>query len=306
MSRKTRWPARSGPWLASAGIALSLFLNGASLLIAREPRNRHEASHEKGNARPVDLLAGVDVSDFDRLLHTYVSDEGWVDYGHLVQERGALNRLLASIGEASPSKFESDHARLAFWINTYNAMTLADVLDTTYGKHKSVREVAGFFVRRRHLVAGEQLTLDEIEKRGRDLHDPRIHFSIVCASASCPKLQRFAYTTEKLDGQLDQVAREFLEDPNRGLRFDVKSNDLYVSPILKWYAGDFTGTSGGAGTFWARAKATVSGSELLDFVARYAPPEVAHRIQEKPPTLHYFEYDWSLNSLDTHAPGDKR
>lgn len=146
------------------------------------------------------------------------------------------------------------------------------------------------------------MTLDEIETRGRNLHDPRIHFAIVCASTSCPKLQRFAYKAQVLNNQLDQVARQFFADPNRGLRFDPQKNELYVSPILKWYAGDFTGSSG---SLWARAKATVGGSELLDFIARYAPAEVGERIKENPPTLHYFDYDWSLNSLNTHAARTK-
>ncbi|MBS1867838.1 MAG: DUF547 domain-containing protein, partial [Acidobacteria bacterium] len=142
---------------------------------------------------------------------------------------------------------------------------------------------------------------DAIEKHGRDLHDPRIHFAIVCASASCPKLQRFAYTREKLEGQLAEDARGFLADPKRGLRYDAARNDLFLSPILKWYAGDFTGQS----SFWARAKATVSGSELLEFVARYAPAEVAAAIKAHPPAVHYFDYGWSLNSLDTHQGTSK-
>jgi hypothetical protein len=247
----------------------------------------------------------IDTSDYDRLLHTYVTDNGWVDYSGLARERGGLNHFLQDLAKASPSDFKNNGERLAFWMNAYNAFTLAAALDTVYGKHQSVRQVSGFFDGRKHAVAGARLTLDEIEKHGRDLHDPRIHFAIVCASASCPKLQRFAFTGEKVDSQLDQAAKEFLADGNRGLRFDSKSNALHVSPIFKWYAGDFTGTSGGAGSLWARAKATLSGSELLDFIAKHAPPEVARHIRENPPTLHYFEYDWSLNSLDTHTPGGK-
>ena len=267
------------------------------------PKMDQATSTAKGETQQSGPPPVIDTSGYDRLLHTYVTDNGWVDYAGLARERGALNQFLQDLAKASPGDFKNNGERLAFWMNAYNAFTLGDALDTVYGKHKSVRQVSGFFDGRKHSVAGEQLTLDEIEKHGRDLHDPRIHFAIVCASASCPKLQRFAFTGEKVDSQLDQAAKEFLADGNRGLRFDSKSNALHVSPIFKWYAGDFTGTSDGAGSLWARAKATVSGSELLDFIAKHAPPEVARHIRENPPTLHYFEYDWSLNSLDTHAPG---
>jgi hypothetical protein len=251
-------------------------------------------------------ITALDATGYDRLLRSYVIDNGWVDYAGLARERGVLDQFLQELGKASPSDFKTNQEKLAFWINTYNAFTLADALDTVYGKQEGVRKVEGFFNGRKHLVAGERLTLDEIEARGRNLHDSRIHFAIVCASTSCPKLQRFAYTGERLNSQLDQAAREFFADPNRGLRFDPKKNELYVSPILKWYAGDFTGTTGGAGSTWARVKATVSGGELMNFIVKYAPPEVTDRIKQNPPNLRYFDYDWSLNSLDTHSSGAKK
>ncbi len=290
-----------GSW----GSARVLLATGALLLFSAqgsggELRNgRHAATGQALAAQETPVL---DVSDYDRLLRTYVNDNGWVEYAGLAREHAALNRFLEQLATVSPTGYRRNSDRLAFWVNSYNAFTLADALDTVYGKRHGVREVSGFFDKRKHAVGGEQLTLDEMEKRGRDLRDPRIHFAIVCASTSCPKLQRFAYSGEKVDSQLEQAAREFLADPNRGLRYDAGRNDLYVSPIFKWYAGDFTGSEG---SLWARTKATVSGSELLDFIARYAPAAVAARIRQHPPTLHYFDYDWSLNSLDTHAAGTK-
>jgi hypothetical protein len=44
----------------------------------------------------------------------------------------------------------------------------------------------------------------------------------------------------------------------------------------------------------------------LNFISKYAPTDVANHIKLNPPTLHYFDYDWSLNSLETHSPGTKR
>lgn len=302
MFRKTG-RKRCRNWISVGALVAMVIQSGGQQVSATEGWKLLDAPSERtGQVGEVDQARVLAVSDYDRLLHTYVTDDGWVDYAGLARERGTLNRFLDDLGKASPNEFKNKDERLAFWINSYNAFTLADVLDTVYGKHQSVRQVGGFFDGRKHAVGGEQLTLDEIEKRGRDLHDARIHVAIVCASTSCPKLQRFAYTSEKLDSQLEQAARGFLADPKRGLRYDASRNDLYVSPIFKWYAGDFTGSEG---SVWARAKATVSGSELLDFIARYAPADVAGRIGERRPSLHYFEYDWSLNSLDTHPGGSK-
>jgi len=307
MPGKLRTASRGVFAIAGLGFAIMLFLAGRTEATHRDLSiTRDLNAAVPGESRGTTLGPSPDVAVYDRLLHMYVTDDGWVDYGGLARERGALNGFLDELGSTSSTSLKDDAERLAFWIDSYNAFTLADALDTVYGKEEGVRKVEGFFNGRKHLVAGERLTLDEIEARGRNLHDPRIHFAIVCASTSCPKLQRFAYTGERLNSQLDQAAREFFADPNRGLRFDPKKNELYVSPILKWYAWDFTGATGGAGSNWARVKAAVSGSELMNFIAKYAPPEVADRIKQNPPILHYFDYDWSLNSLDTHSSGAKK
>ncbi|MFN7947177.1 MAG: DUF547 domain-containing protein [Blastocatellia bacterium] len=237
-----------------------------------------------------------DHGGLEKILATYVNDNGWVDYAGLLNNRAALDDYLKSLATASPPQFPNDAERLAFWMNAYNAFTVADVLDDVYQKHQSVREVKGFFDTKKHRLAGEDLTLDQIEKRGRELKDPRIHFGVVCASTSCPKLQRFAYTGPQLEEQLSRITREFLTDPSRGLRADRDRNEVHLSSIFKWYAGDFTMSS----SVLARVKAEVSGSEVLDYVKKHAPAEVVQFIIESNPTVKYIDYDWSLNAQETH------
>lgn len=292
MTRKIRFEKRKNLivfCMAMAVVLLPSWRAESAWGNARKMDCRTPAASQQANG--LHPQPGLDVTEYDRLLHTYVTDDGWVDYRGLALERGALNKFLDAMGSVAPNSLRDDPERLAYWINSYNAFTLADALDTVYGKYKGVQKVEGFFNGRKHLVEGEQLTLDEIETRGRNLHDPRIHFAIVCASTSCPKLQRFAYRREILNSQLDQAARQFFGDQNRGLRFSSEKNELYVSPILKWYAGDFR---------------AASGNGLLNFISKYAQVEIANRIKLNPPSLHYFEYDWSLNSLDTHSPGARR
>ncbi|HZS09222.1 MAG TPA: DUF547 domain-containing protein [Blastocatellia bacterium] len=219
-----------------------------------------------------------------------------MDYAGLQNNRAALDGYLKTLMAASPHSFPNDAERLAFWMNAYNAFTLADTLDSVYKKRRSVQEVSGFFDRKRHRVAGEDLTLNEIERKGRDLKDPRIHFGVNCASTSCPRLQRFAYTAPQLEEQLNRIAREFLTDPARGLRVDKDRNEVYISSIFKWYAGDFTMSS----SVLARVKAEVSGGEVLEYVKKYAPADAVQFIIEKNPAVKYLAYDWSLNAQETH------
>lgn len=241
-------------------------------------------------------VAAFDHKALGDLLAAYVNEQGWVDYAGLRKERDKLDQYLVRLATANPGSFPSDAERLAFWINAYNAFTLADVLDDVYGKAKSVRDVKGFFDGKKHKIAGAELTLDEIEKQGRDLQDPRLHFAVNCASASCPKLQRFAFSGAELDGQLQKCALAFLSDMVRGMNYDPSRNQVSLSPIFKWYAADFTRSN----AVVARIEAEASGAVLLAAAMQYVPAEVAQFLREKKPTVQYFEYDWSLNAQDTH------
>lgn len=248
------------------------------------------------------LNAAVDFhhEEFDALLAKYVNDRGWVDYPGLARDRASLDAYLLQLAAADPASFGSDSERLAFWIDAYNATTLAKVLDQVYGKAKGVKDVSGFFTSAPRRIAGEQLTLDQIETRARHFGDPRVHFAVVCASTSCPKLQPFAFTGARLNDQLNRAAHEFLADPSRGLRLDQAHKKVYLSSIFKWYAGDFTGASGGVASLLARAKAATSGSEILTFVKKYAPPDAVRFIDQNNPSVEYSEYDWSVNAQDSH------
>jgi len=270
--------------------------------------NRLISAEPKESTVNLNSVAGggkeFDHTTFDRLLGVYVDDDGWVDYASLKRERPRLDSYLASLATVEPRSFSSDRERLAFWINAYNGFTLADVLDSVYGIVKTVQAIDGFFDKQRHRVASESLTLDDIEQRCRGFGDPRVHFALVCASTSCPKLQRFAYTGSDLDKQLDRAAHDFLADPARGLHLDRERNEIFLSPIFKWYAGDFTMASSKTGRAVALAKAYMSGTEGLSYVREYSSPEVSTYIDEKKPGVRYLNYDWTLNAQEfrTAAP----
>jgi hypothetical protein len=242
----------------------------------------------------------VDQSALNSLLSRYVNAAGWVDYAGLRRDRAALQSYLDTLRDVDPTKLPSDAARLAFWINAYNAFTLNDVLEYVDGKTDSVKKVDGFFDKNKHSVAGESLTLDEMEKRGRNLRDPRIHFAINCASASCPRLRPSAYAATELDEQLKRATSEFFADSGRGLRLQRTENTAFLSPILKWYAGDFNGATSATGEFLSRARAALSGDNVLEFVVSHVGQDVASYIRQQRPKVKYLDYDWTLNSQKLH------
>ena len=131
------------------------------------------------------------------------------------------------------------------------------------------------------MVGEENVNLWSIE---RDIliprfREPRIHFAIVCASQSCPKLRSFAFVPDQLEQQLNDSARRFINDPTRN-RFDRENKVAYLSMIFDWFAEDFEGHSG----------------SVLKYIAQFVnDPTLAHELQNETYTIDHLEYNWNLN-----------
>lgn len=227
---------------------------------------------------------GPATAAWGRVLSKY-HHSGGLDYAGLKADRGDLDTYLQSLAGARPKAMGKSDAA-AFWINAYNAVVAHHVLER-YPGIESVKKVDGFFDKLTYPVAGETLTLDAIEGRGRDLGDARIHFAVVCASTSCPDLRGEPFVGSRLDAQLAEQTRAFLSDRSKGLLYDAKGNDAHLSSIFKWYAGDFTGGSTVV-AFFARGG-------VLDWVIEHAPKEIAATLKDKKPSVSYLDYDWGLN-----------
>ena len=232
-------------------------------------------------ARP--LAPGVfSHQSFDQVLHAHVLD-GVVDYPAILLDP-RFAPYLEALDRVDPNRLPNDE-RLAFWINAYNAYAIKGILDgyspgTWVGRYR-------YFIGRTYRVGGAALNLYDLE---RDIliaqfHDPRMHFAIVCASASCPRLQPRAYTGAELNQQLEQGAREFINDPSRN-RFDRANRVAYLSKIFDWFTDDFNAQAG----------------SLQQYVARYiSDPLLAKDLATGSYRIEFLDYDWSLN-----GPAPKR
>ncbi len=236
-------------------------------------------------ARPTAAHTQVDHMAWDLLLNRHVAS-GLVDYEGLRQDRATLDRYVASLQAVQPSQLGSREAQLAFWINAYNANIVKGVLD--HAPLTSVKEVKGFFDRVRYRVGGRDLTLNEIEGEGRALGDWRIHFAVVCASSSCPLLRAEAYAADRLDAQLAEQTRQFLDNPQRGLR--IEGGTLWVSKIFDWYTTDFVPAKE------LGLLRRLTPEKLLPPIEPYLDRHIAQAIRSKPLSISFLDYDWSLNA----------
>lgn len=215
----------------------------------------------------------------DDVLHASVQD-GQVNYPRL-QEDDRFTAYLALLDRVDPRALSPERDRLAFWINAYNAFAIKGILDG-----ESPAPYIGwyrYFKTRKYAIGGAKLNLYDLEHEilRKQFREPRVHFAIVCASVSCPKLQSTAYEGGKLDHQLGQVARAFINDTTRN-RFDRQQKIAYLSKVFDWFEEDFAASAG----------------SVPQFLARYVQDaEVARDLAAGLYRIEYLEYDWSLNGI---------
>ncbi|MBT8245952.1 MAG: DUF547 domain-containing protein [Winogradskyella sp.] len=203
-------------------------------------------------------------------LVTHVSDNGNVNYETFRKDYKGLRFYIKTIQNFIPKENASKEEKLAYWINAYNALTI-DLILRNYPL-KSIKEIKDPWSQRLWKFGDKWLNLNHIEHNIlRKMDEPRIHFAIVCASYSCPKLQNEAFTASNLDAQLTEATKEFLCDTERN---NISQNSLELSKIFKWFAKDFK-TEG----------------SLIDFLNKYREIEISSKAKKS-----FKDYNWGLNN----------
>ena len=238
----------------SAEQAKAVMLVPTNLSLAQASPNNHQA--------------------WDGLLRKYVHSSGFVDYQGFQKDKAALDAYVQALAQNPPQAAWSKAEVMAYWINLYNAFTIQIVLEH-YPKIKSIRDLDGGKVwtsRYLKLSNGRQVHLDDMEKTEllAKYKDPRVHFAVNCASASCPPLLNQAFKAETLEAQLEQATRNFINDTRYNR---MEKGRFKISQIFQWYAADFGGTGA-----------------LRSYLNRYLHFPLSSLI-----SLDYIPYDWSLN-----------
>ena len=217
-----------------------------------------------------------DHSIFDKLLKENVNDKGLVDY-QAFKKNKLFDDYINKISTADLSKTEKQE-KLAFLINAYNVLTIKNVLNNF--PIDSPMDVEGFFKENKFIVAGMELTLDEIEYNHILTIDKVLpHFGLVCAAVSCPKLIREAYNGQSVFTMLEENTRVFLNDETKN-RLDRESKTLYLSEIFKWFRKSFEEKYG----------------SLLETTKHFINEDDKNFIDKNEVEIKFIPYDWRLNS----------
>lgn len=210
-------------------------------------------------------------ADYARLLKKYVAPGGvkYAEWKANAEDVKALQEVVDGIA-AAPASTAKSKEQLAFHLNAYNAWILHEAV-AKYPT-KSVRDLAfTFFLTNRITVAGTKMSFNRLEKdiiRPR-FAEPRIHFALNCASRSCPPLRAEPYDAAKLDAQLDEQTRLYVNSPN-GVK--PEGDGAALSKIFDWYKEDFGGDPA-----------------VAAFLKKYRNGKSDFK------KITYQEYDWGLN-----------
>ncbi|MES1211287.1 MAG: DUF547 domain-containing protein, partial [Acidobacteriota bacterium] len=211
-----------------------------------------------------------------------------MSYKGLKQDKATLDRLRQQMAAVDVARL-SRPGQLAYWINLYNISTV-NVIVENYPVD-SIRDLStdpllrlNVFKKPSVKAKGGTMSLNDVEndKIRAGFQDPRIHFAINCAARSCPPIRPEPFVGSRIDQQLDDQTRRFLNGPH-GVRLEGDGGrlTLKVTKILDWFEDDFDKWGGGQ----------------VPFLRKYVSADKAKRIDAAKGKikLDFDEYSWKLN-----------
>lgn len=214
------------------------------------------------------ISQNFDYSPLNTFLEKYVSEKGLVDYKSIASEE--INPILNQFVKTSPQDDWKPEEKLAYWINAYNIFTIKLIVDNY--PLESIKDIEQPWDKRFIPIGGEVLSLNQIEHNIiRKMNEPRIHFALVCAAVSCPRLYNKAFTPESLDIDLTKLTKEFLTDSSKNM---ISEEQLEISKIFQWFTGDFK----------------TKEQSLIDFLNLYSEIQISAGAKIK-----FKAYNWNLN-----------
>ena len=227
-----------------------------------------QKSQKAGDPLPVEVQKATD--QWDEILKIYVSEKNGVNYLGLEKEFEKLEKILEAYKKLTNPGI-SDDAKLAAYINLYNAGMIYNLLKYAHQKKISIGSTAFLDLKINSLDISDdiwsnenyklpfgntRITLNNIEHglirnaRGRggkfppeldkfvvSKLDPRIHTAVNCAARSCPPIREKAYRYKSVQKLLQENMESFVNSSSHFIK--VSPSKLKSNKIVFWYYGDF-------------------------------------------------------------------
>jgi hypothetical protein len=197
-------------------------------------------------------------------------NNGKLNFKAVKEKPEKLNELVKLIAGVDVEELEINQTK-AFYINAYNILVVKKVVDNY--PIESPRQINRFFTKSEYMVAGQKLSLKQIEVRKlRKIYlDPRIEFALADGAVSGPGFKKGAYLPEELNDELEARTNRLINDERY---VKEETGKILVSELLKKNRS-------------VLRKKKIS---LHDFINTYRKQPI-HRAKK----MVYAPYDWRLN-----------
>ncbi len=211
---------------------------------------------------------------YARVLQCYVNERGEVDFSALQQHRVDLDNYIAYVAQLPARSITDANERLAHYINSYNALSMYNVLESGIPKTHAGLAKVRFFYLRKLFIGGQPMSLYEYENDViRALQEPRVHFVLNCSALGCPVLPRTPFSATHLNQELDRETQHFFAE-QRNLRIDHMRKIVYLSELLDFYTDDFI---------------AANTPTLIAYINRYLPEKIPDNY-----SIEFIPYDWTI------------
>jgi hypothetical protein len=233
-------------------------------------------------------VSGDPLQAWADVLAAHVDELGRVNFDAVAKDPAKLKLYVNYVSKngpkTTPKAFLSKDAVLAHYLNSYNALSMYNIIDAEIPETLSgLLRKAKFFYFKKFIIDGEEMSLyayenDIIRKVGEE----RVHFALNCMSAGCPRLPRKPFTGAKLEAELQAEALRFFNE-DRNVQVDTREKEVRLSEILKFFTEDFLKKA----------------PNLIEYANKYRSEK------QKLPTdyeVDFISYDWTVNRQPGAAP----
>jgi hypothetical protein len=229
------------------------------------------------------LALAATPEDYDYILQKYVKGD-YFNYSALAKnakDRRRLDRFMDWQAKADVAAMSKDD-QIAFYINAYNSANIKAIVDH-YPVH-SPMDIPGYFDKLKFKVAGEDLTISEIEydRLIARYKDMRAHFAVVCSDRGCMPLRGVAWKGKSLHADLETICKQFVRD-ERQFKIDYDKKEVWISKLFEWYGKKFT----------QDPERPAAKPEL--FLLPYLDAKAQALLTSGDYTLRIIEWNWTLN-----------
>jgi len=219
---------------------------------------------------------------WSRVLRKHVDKQGRVNFKAVAERPRFLEQYVDYISRVNskntPDAFANDNVKLAYYLNSYNALSMYNVIDSGIPESLSGLKKAKFFYFKKFKIGEEYMSLYTYENEFiRKMGDERVHFALNCMSRGCPRLPRKPFSSRRLNKELEREAWRFFNE-DRNVKVNHEEKTVYLSEILDFFPEDFL----------KKAPSLIAYANQYRKKSKKLPEDYE---------VDFIDYDWTINAI---------